>query len=96
MMSSPRCPNLLDGQLESTRYAPRWAPVEKLLAIWSVEGQDVFLVTSSPWDGGPRGRIGFVARHTPARQRRRVADFLKGSPPLLSVAAEAPNPCSGM
>jgi len=76
IMSSPSCPLILDGQLEQDGYSHWWAPVERMLGTLTVQGREIFLVASSPCDGGPKGRIGTIIKHTPARQRGRVADFL--------------------
>ena len=79
IMSSPNCPLLLDGQLEISEHAPWWARVERLLGRLQMGRQEMFLVTSSPWDTGPC-------------QPGSVADYLKGSRPVMSAAAEALNP----
>ena len=91
IMPSTACLTACDGQLEEGGYSHWWAPVERLLGMLAVQAQDVFLVASSPWDGGPKGRIGAIFNRTPARQRGAVADILKSSQPVMGATAEALN-----
>ena len=56
----------------------------------------MWLISATPWDGAPNGRISAVLQHVQKRQRGRVADFLKAFQPLFSVRGENRNPWSGL
>ena len=62
------------------------------MAWVQIGDMEINFVSTAPWDGSPRGRVGAIVRNTPRRNRDRVADFLKTAGPVARAAAEALNP----
>ena len=57
-----------------------------------MDGTDVLVASSTPWDGSARGRLATIIRQTPNRQKGKVGEFFKCFDPLQGEVGEILNP----
>ena len=58
---------VLEQALHERGFRGWWEPVDRLLGTVSVQGTDVFMVATNPWDGSATGRLHTIVKHTPPR-----------------------------
>ena len=91
-MASPQSHLVSELALSYQGFRGWWEPLDRLIASICVDGTDVLVASSTPWDGSARGRLATIIRHTPNRQKGKVGEFFKCFDPLQGVVGEILNP----
>ena len=95
LMTSPDARLVSTDALDNSGFRGWWAPTDRMLGGIQVNDHLVISANTVPWDGAPFGRLNTIVSNTLARQRGRVADFLKCYNPLLPVVGEILHPPNG-
>ena len=91
LMASPTSHLVTEPDRTHSGFRRWWKPLDRLIGSICIQGTEVFLVSSTPWDGSAKGRLAAVLRHTPQRQKGKVGDFFKCFDPLQAVDGEVRN-----
>ena len=91
-MTSPHSHLVSEPALSELGFRGWWEPLDRLIASVGVNGQDVLVASSTPWDGSARGRQATILQRTPNRQKGVVGEFFKCFGPLQGVVGEIVNP----
>ena len=57
-----------------------------------MNGTDIMVAPSTPWDGSARGRLVTIVERTSNKQKGKVGEFFKCFDPLQGVVGEILNP----
>ena len=63
-------------------------PMEKLFGCIQLPGLTLSLISSTPWDGSPIGRLRVLLKICPRKQRDRVREFYSDFSPVATLLGE--------
>ena len=89
-MTSPHSHLVSEPALSDLGFRGWWEPLDRLIASITVNGQDVLVASSTPWDGSARGHHNSAAH--PKQAEGKVGEYFKCFDPLQGVIGEILKP----
>ena len=85
---SPNVPEVTHDVLIEGGFQGPYRSMEKLFGCIQLPGLTLSLVSSTPWDGSPIGRLGVLLKNCPRKQRDRVREFYSDFSPVAALLGE--------